>query len=286
MVYLGSMQQQSSGSSGYDVGGMLSNGLSMVKEGFGFASGGGIAKVQTGTIGLVADTFTGDGPIAPTCSATAKNSYIGLINTGSGNGTATAVTIRYAGSDNTFPIAGSCVIGPSGSPTATTFVLFKGPSKLPNSARPQAGIQYSGSVSLSDGAQLPFVGTFSQGYASISNKGFVLMASEFTKGQQVKAINATCGATPGAAKSYVKLNNTGTIGASVTLLTISSKNATDTFSISGPCFVGPEGTPSAVTYIILGHNNSLNVAAEPGQSFNGTVTLSSKTQIRFSGQFH
>jgi hypothetical protein len=276
----GGSQSTTSGQAANDIVGGLSGALSVLQDAI--ASGGGLAQVQTNGVGLIADTFTGDTPLAPTCSSTPKNSYIGLTNKGSANGTIKSVTITYGGEKNDFTIAGTCKVGPSGSPTATMYVLFRGPSKLANSNVPQPGLPYLGTVTLSSGAHLPFTGTWYQGYAQISNASVILPASNFTQG---KPMNSTCSTTPLPGKAYVALTNAGTVGVSATLVTITSKDATSTFSISGSCFIGPDGTPSAVTYILFGATNNLSVAAVAGQPFTGSVALSFGDAIPFSGSF-
>ena len=272
--------QSSSGQSGSDIMGSLSGALSMLQDGI--ASGGGLAQVQTNGAGLIADTFTGDASRAPTCGATPKNSYIALTNKGSANGTATSVSITYGGEKNDFTIAGQCRIGPSGSPTATTYLLFPGPSKLPNSNVPQPGLPYLGIVILSNGAHLAFTGNWFQGYPQISNTTVAFPASNFIQG---KPMNTTCSTTPLPGRAYIALTNTGTVGISATQVTVTWKDVTNTFSISGSCYIGPDGTTSAVTYILIGATGDLKVTAEPGQSYTGTVALSFGTPIQFSGTF-
>lgn len=285
LMYEGSAQQsqsQGGGSSTSNVGGMLSDGFSMLKDGLKFASGGGLAEVQTAGVGLIADTFTGDAPLAPTCGMTPRNSYIELTNTGSANGTATGVTITYGGEANVFAISGSCTIGPSKSSTATMYILFRGPSKLPNSLAPVPGIPYLGTVTLSNGAHLPFSGNFFQGYPLISTSGVALAASDFTEGNPV---NSTCSTTRPLANSYMMVNNTGTVGAYFTSVVVNWKDAANTFPIVGGCYVGPDGTPGAVIYVIFGGDSKLSVAAEAGQSFTGALTPTFGTPISFSGKF-
>ena len=241
-----------------------------------------MSEVQTGAVGLISDTFTGSAPVQPTCSATPVNSYIQLTNTGSSKGAAVGVTITYAGAKNTFKIAGACDIGPSGSSTATTFVLFKGPSELPNSPVPQAGVQFSGIVAMSDGADLPFIGVFSSGYHIIKATTVSLVAAHFSKGSPT---NATCSPTLAAGDSYVMLNNTGTVGASVVGMTLNSGNSTSPIPLAGNCGVGPEGTPSDILYFLFPPNSQLNFTAAAGQSFDGIVSLVDRTSVSFQGTF-
>jgi hypothetical protein len=84
---------------------------------------------------------------------------------------------------------------------------------------------------------------------------------------------------------YVMLTNSGTVGASATMVTITWKNATSAFYPVGPCPMGPDGTSADVTYISFGSTNWLSVAAQAGQPFTGTVVLSDGSLIRFGGVF-
>jgi hypothetical protein len=283
VIYEGSTQQQyqNGGSSSYDLPGMFSSGLSMVSAGLQFASTGGLAQVQTNGVGLIADTFTGDTQISPTCSATPKNSFVALTNKGSTNGTATGVTITYGGENNVFTISGPCNIGPSGSPHATTYILFKGPSKLPNSLTPDPGKPFVGTVKLSNGASLPFTGNFFQGYPQVS-ANLVLPASEFTQGT---SSNATCSANQPVSRPFIVLNNTGTVGETFTSLTIVWKNEANTFPILGTCYVGPDGTPGALIYVVFPANSKLTQAAEVGQPFAVSLTPYFGQPLPFSGIF-
>ena len=233
-------------------------------------------------MGLIADTFTGSNPLSPTCSTDAKNSYIKLTNMGSASSSVQGVTITFGGADNVFKVAGSCVLGPSGSPDSTLYVLFGGPSKLVNSSVPQPSQPYLGTVNLSNGAGLPFNGNFFQGYPVISNAGAALSALDFGKGNPM---NATCSTNLASSSSYVTLTNAGTVGVSVTQVTITWKGVTNQFNISGQCEVGPDGTQSATTYVLFGSANMLASAAEAGQQFTGGVSLSFGPAIQFSGTF-
>lgn len=283
-IYEGSTQPQyqSGGASANDIGGMLSSGLAMVGSGIKFASSGGLAQVQAASMGLIADTFTGNQPISPTCSATPKNSYIELTNSGSTSDTATAVTITYGGEANTFTISGACTIGKAGSPDASMYILFRGPSKLPNSLAPDPGRPYQGTVTLSGGARVPFVGSFYQGYPSVSISALALPASDFSKGT---SSNSTCSLTRPASNPYVMLNNTGTVGSSFTSMTINWQGQPNAFPIVGGCYIGPDGTPGAVIYVVLSPDSKLATAAETGQPFSATLTPSFGAPIPFSGKF-
>jgi hypothetical protein len=273
---------QSKGKSGGEIGSSLSNGLGMLESGLRFAGGGGLGQVQTEGIVMMSDTFTGSAPVQPTCSTSPINSFIQLTNKGSGNGAATGVTITYGGSNNAFSIAGPCQIGPSGSATATTYILFKGPSELPNSSAPEPGEPFVGSVALSDGAHLPFTGMFSSGYPIVRATSVSLRAASFSKGPPT---NSTCAFAPVPGYSFIMLNNTGTVGDGVMDLTISSGNSTSTVPIAGVCGIGASGTPDDISYVLFGPKSQLSFTAVPGLPFNGTVWMNSKLQVRFSGIF-
>jgi hypothetical protein len=282
VMVLGNSQSTSQGGSGGGIGSDISNGISLVKSGLQFAGGDGLSTVQAETVSLISDTFTGNAPIQPTCSANPVNSYIQLTNTGSKQGAAVAVTITYAGGKNTFKIAGSCDIGPSGSSAATTFVLFKGPSELPNSPAPQSGEQFSGSVAMSDGADLLFVGVFSSGYHIVKATAISLVAARFSKGAPT---NSTCSPTLVSGDSYVMLNNTGTVGARVVGMTLDSGNSTNTIPVLGNCGIGPGGTALDILYILFPPKSQLNFTAGAGQPFNGLVSLDDRTSVSFQGAF-
>jgi hypothetical protein len=264
------------------LGNALSNGVSLVESGLQFAGGGGMSEVETQAVGLISDTFTGNAPIQPTCSPTPVNSFIQLTNTGSSKGAAVRVSITYAGARNTFSIAGPCEIGPAGSATGHMFILFKGPSELPNSPAPEAGQPFVGSVAMSDGADLPFTGVFSSGYHIVKATAVMLNASGFEAGPPT---NATCSSTLVPGDSYVLLNNTGTVGAGVTGITIGSGNSTSTLEIGGNCAIGPDGTPSAITYILFAPKSRLGFTPSAAQDFGGTVALDDRTSVSFQGTF-
>ena len=281
-MVLGNSQSTSQGGSGGGIGSDISNGLALVKSGLQFAGGDGLSTVQTETVSLISDTFTGNAPVQPTCSATPVNSNIQLTNTGSNKGAAVGVTITYAGAKNTFKIAGACDIGPSGSSAATTFILFKGPSELPNSPVPQSGEQFSGSVAMSDGADLPFVGVFSSGYHIVKATAVSLVAARFSKGAPT---NSTCSPTLVPGDSYIMLNNTGTVGARVVGMTLNSGNSTNPIPIAGNCGIGPGGTALDILYLLFPPKSQLNFTAVAGQSFNGIVSLDDRTSVSFQGTF-
>ncbi len=81
-----------------------------------------------------------------------------LTNTGTGSAAVATVSITWGGSNTAFTVSGACNIGASGSTTATTFIIFPSTTKITPSAA--AGQVYTGTVTLSNGAQLLFTGTW------------------------------------------------------------------------------------------------------------------------------
>jgi hypothetical protein len=262
--------------------GRLSDGLSMIEDSLGMLSVGGVAQVQIASVGLIADTFTGATAISPTCSTSPKNSYIQLTNTGSAKGVAKSVEITYGGSNNDFTIDGTCSIGPSGSPNATIYVLFQGPSRLPNSSVPGPSVPYIGSVVLNNGARLPFTGSFFQGSPRISSTAVVIAASHL---DESRPANTTCSSSPPASDAYIALRNSGTVGSNVSRVTLDWNNTSSVFPITGYCTLGPDGTPSAVTYVTLGTPSGPPVAAKSGEAFSGTVAFYKGSTVAINGSF-
>ncbi|MEM3186087.1 MAG: type IV pilin N-terminal domain-containing protein [Conexivisphaerales archaeon] len=79
-----------------------------------------------------------------------------LTNTGTGATNVTSISVTFGGQTYTdATLSGSCFIGASGSNNSTLTVSFTpGASSNP-------GEQFTGTVSLANGAELPFTGTFS-----------------------------------------------------------------------------------------------------------------------------
>jgi hypothetical protein len=267
--------------SGYDIAGTFSGVVSTVKDGLDSVTGWVLPYVDINGVGLVADTFTGNESLAPSCSATPRDSYIGLTNKAPLNRTAKELTITYRGEGTNFAISGPCTIEPSGSSNATMYVVFAGPSRLAN-AVPSVGQQYTGTVTLSNGAHLSFAGVFFQGYPQVSISNMTMRASGFAQSQPT---NSTCSAKPTTSNAYVELTNTGTVGAAATEVTLTWNDVTYTAAVSGSCYLGPDGTPSSISYLLLGASNGIGSPAQAGQSFVGTVTLSTGVHIPFRGTF-
>ena len=60
------------------------------------------SPISISAVSLIADTFDGSEPLSPTCGAASANSYIALVNDGTGSGGVSSVTITFGGSNNDF----------------------------------------------------------------------------------------------------------------------------------------------------------------------------------------
>src|SRR5579872_621541 len=107
------------------------------------------AGFGTGTSGTV--TCVTSAPAVP---------YLTLTNGGTASAAVTGVTIAWAGSNNNFALtaATACAVGAAGSASATTYAEFVASPQV--SVMPVSGQSYSGTVTLNNGAQLLFTGTW------------------------------------------------------------------------------------------------------------------------------
>jgi flagellin-like protein len=114
-------------------------------------TGTSIAAVSfgTGTAGTI------------TCVTTAPATpYITLANTGTASAQLTGVVITWAGSNNQYSLtaATTCTVGAAGAASGTTYAEFVATPKV--TSLPVVGQAYSGSATLSNGAQVLFTGTW------------------------------------------------------------------------------------------------------------------------------
>lgn len=263
-------------------GNEVSNGFSLLSGGLQIASGNGVAEIEAVSGVLITDTFTGDAPGVVMCATTPRNSYIQLANVGPGSGTAVSLKIASNGVNSNFAITGPCTLGPSGSSTATLYVVFSGLTELAGGAVPALGQHYVATVTLTDDVPVLFTGSFASGFSRVTVTSLALPAADFEQGQPA---DVTCVTTPIPESMFIVLTNTGTVDANVASITIEWKDTVNVFSISGFCSVGSDGTQSSVVYVYFGSSNWLGVPAEAGQSFTGMVMLSTGAQIQFGGKF-
>ncbi len=126
-----------------------------------FAQGQNSAQIAvTGTALSALGFATGTGGTVTCVTAAPAVPYLTLTNTGTGSSAVSGVTITWAGSNNAFSLttATTCSIGAAGTGTAQTFAQFTGTPKV--SVATVAGQAYTGTVTLTNGAQLLFTGTW------------------------------------------------------------------------------------------------------------------------------
>ena len=124
-----------------------------------FAQGQNSAQIAvTGTALLAADFKTSGSTSTFTCDTASSSAYLTLTNTGTGTATVATISITWAGGNTAFTLSGTCNIGASGSATATTYIIFPATTTITPSA--VAGQTYTGTVTLSNGAQLLLTGTW------------------------------------------------------------------------------------------------------------------------------
>ena len=124
-----------------------------------FAQGQNSAQVAvTGTALLASSFLTGGSTKTFTCATTSSGSYLTLTNTGSGSASVATISFTWAGGNTAYTGPTNCNIGASGSSTATTYLLFPVTSTVSPSAI--SGQTYTGTVTLSNGAQLLLTGTW------------------------------------------------------------------------------------------------------------------------------
>jgi hypothetical protein len=117
------------------------------------------AKVTVTGSALVAADFVSTSPATVfTCASASPGSDLSLTNTGTLGVSVASVSINWAGSSTTYAVSGSCSIGAVGSPTSSIYIVFPTTTKLAPSAI--AAQNYSGTVTLSNGAQLLFTGAW------------------------------------------------------------------------------------------------------------------------------
>jgi hypothetical protein len=125
-----------------------------------FAQGQNSAQIAvTGTALQAANFVTTNAGKTFTCSSSSSSAFLTLTNTGSGSASVATISLTWAGGNSAFNLlSGTCNVGASGSTTATTYIIFPATTKITPSAI--AGQAYTGTVTLSNGAQLLMTGTW------------------------------------------------------------------------------------------------------------------------------
>jgi len=125
-----------------------------------FAQGQNSAQVAvTGTALLALNFLSTNAGKTFTCASSSSAAYLTLTNTGSGSASVATISLTWAGGNSAYTLlSGTCNIGASGSTSATTYLVFPASTKITPSAI--SGQAYTGTVTLSNGAQLLLTGTW------------------------------------------------------------------------------------------------------------------------------
>ena len=129
-----------------------------------FAQGQNSALVAVTGTSLLAADFTAN-PAATTfaCVTSAPTiPYVTVTNTGSGTASIASVSVTWAGTNNAFTPAGGCTVGASGTTSSTSYLDFAAASDLTATGATSAiaGQTYTGTITLTNGAQLLFTATW------------------------------------------------------------------------------------------------------------------------------
>ena len=129
-----------------------------------FSQGQNSALVAVTGTALLASAFTANAaPTTFSCVTTSPTiPYLTVTNTGSGSAAIASVSITWAGTNNAFSAAATCNIGASGTTSATSYLNFAAASHLTATGATAglAGQTYTGTITLTNGAQLLFTGTW------------------------------------------------------------------------------------------------------------------------------
>jgi flagellin-like protein len=114
----------------------------------------------TGTALTAASFGTGTSGTITCVTSNPATPYLTLTTTGTGAAALATVTITWAGADNAFPLAAAttCPIGSAGTASATTYAEFSATPEVITAV--DRGQAFTGTVTLTNGAQLLFSGTW------------------------------------------------------------------------------------------------------------------------------
>jgi len=124
-----------------------------------FGSAGNTANVAATGSTFTASTWAGGVATAltATCATTQTNPSVSLSNTGTASATVTSVLLTFAGQNPSAAATGgaACAISAGG-----TLYLNLSAYKTGTAGTPSSGQSYTGTVTLNNGAQVTFAGTF------------------------------------------------------------------------------------------------------------------------------
>lgn len=219
--------------------------------------------------------------------AEGTSGLISVSNAGSSVAYVTEFSLSYAGGSCDIEIStndGGGAVNPNSSYDLTW--LYSGGT--PCGGTIDGGEQFSGSVTFSDGAVIPFSGIFQSAPVG-SGAQVAVTAVNLVGATELAGTGAvSCSTNTGAAANSIVLTNTGNAAASPTSVSITFGGAVYTYSVGGECVVAPagetgalaEGNPLAIT---LG--GIVIAGATSGASFTGTVMLSDGAILIFAGTF-
>ena len=110
------------------------------------------AQVQASAVN-VSSSLAHTGLTVGTCVATGSTNYILAQNTGTSAATVNSVTFSFGGKTENVAAAAGCTVAAGGSTQVPILTVDLG-------ATPASGEQFTGSLSMSNGASVPFSGTF------------------------------------------------------------------------------------------------------------------------------
>jgi flagellin-like protein len=121
------------------------------------------AQIQVTTAALAHADFTtgGAGTAVTACgNAVPATSYMTLTNSGTAGATVTGVSLTWAGATNPYTLPAGCTVGAAGSTGSTGATVYLTFASEKIATLVVAGQTYSGTITLSNGAQLLFTGTW------------------------------------------------------------------------------------------------------------------------------
>jgi hypothetical protein len=119
---------------------------------------GGSAQVAVTGAQLLAAGVLSSGSSTFTCASSPSRAYVALTNLGAVSVSFATISFGRAGGRTTYPVAGPCSLGASGSPTSNTYLIFPASTKTDQS--PIFRDAFAGTLILSNGAQILFTGTW------------------------------------------------------------------------------------------------------------------------------
>jgi len=114
-------------------------------------------QVVVGDSSFPAEDFTASGTTTTfTCAASPSAAYLTLTDNGTGSASVASISIASVGGITEFAPSGACDITTGAG--AITYIMLPATSQISPSA--VSGSYYAGVVTLSDGSQIPFEGTW------------------------------------------------------------------------------------------------------------------------------